>query len=227
MAVRSENGERLVAVFVLKVLFGHAEVFGEFLFRQIVNGSGKEEEAAVRLHPLVKDRLQRISRIVITTHESAIRIISKVGPLANPADRDHCLQYMTAVPLIFGDLVAEHYEDAFHAAHPLIDRLREKMEIVEEPRYSREYLEADKRSIANAVEVFFDDGSSTGQVAVEYPLGHRRRRAEGIPLLQEKFKANLATRFPPQRCQRIFDLCSHQASLEATPVNRFMDLLAI
>ena len=184
-------------------------------------------EAAVRLHPLVKDRLQRISRIVITTHESAIRIISKVGPLANPADRDHCLQYMTAVPLIFGDLVAEHYEDAFHAAHPLIDRLREKMEIVEEPRYSREYLEADKRSIANAVEVFFDDGSSTGQVAVEYPLGHRRRRAEGIPLLQEKFKANLATRFPPQRCQRIFDLCSHQASLEATPVNRFMDLLAI
>ena len=133
-------------------------------------------EAAVRLHPLVKDRLQRISRIVITTHESAIRIISKVGPLANPADRDHCLQYMTAVPLIFGDLVAEHYEDAFHAAHPLIDRLREKMEI-EEPRYSREYLEADKRSIANAVEVFFDDGSSTGQVAVEYPLGHRRRRA--------------------------------------------------
>lgn len=158
-------------------------------------------EAAVRLHPLVKDRLQRISRIVITTHESAIRIISKVGPLANPADRDHCLQYMTAVPLIFGDLVAEHYEDAFHAAHPLIDRLREKMEIVEEPRYSREYLEADKRSIANAVEVFFDDGSSTGQVAVEYPLGHRRRRAEGIPLLQEKFKANLATRFPPQRCQ--------------------------
>ena len=184
-------------------------------------------EAAVRLHPLVKDRLQRISRIVITTHESAIRIISKVGPLANPADRDHCLQYMTAVPLIFGDLVAEHYEDAFHAAHPLIDRLREKMEIVEEPRYSREYLEADKRSIANAVEVFFDDGSSTGQVAVEYPLGHRRRRAEGIPLLQEKFKANLATRFPPQRCQRIFDLCSHQASLEATPVNRFMNLLAI
>ncbi|HCR1359483.1 2-methylcitrate dehydratase [Pseudomonas aeruginosa] len=184
-------------------------------------------EAAVRLHPLVKDRLQRISRIVITTHESAIRIISKVGPLANPADRDHCLQYMAAVPLIFGDLVAEHYEDAFHAAHPLIDRLREKMEIVEEPRYSREYLEADKRSIANAVEVFFDDGSSTGQVAVEYPLGHRRRRAEGIPLLQEKFKANLATRFPPQRCQRIFDLCSHQASLEATPVNRFMDLLAI
>lgn len=181
-------------------------------------------EAAVRLHPQVKDRLHEIDRIVITTHESAIRIISKVGQLANPADRDHCIQYMTAVPLVFGTLVAEHYEDGFHAAHPLIDELRDKMVIVEDERYSREYLEADKRSIANAVQVFFKDGSSTEQVAVEYPIGHRRRRQEGIPLLEEKFKANLATRFPAQRSARIFALCKDQAALETTAVNRFMDL---
>ncbi|MNT30954.1 2-methylcitrate dehydratase [compost metagenome] len=168
-----------------------------------------------------------IDRIVITTHESAIRIISKVGPLANPADRDHCIQYMTAVPLAFGNLVAEHYEDDFPAAHPLIDELRDKMVIVEDERYTREYLEADKRSIANAVQVFFKDGSSTEQVAVEYPIGHRRRRLEGIPLLEEKFKANLATRFPAQRCARIFALCKDQAALEATAVNRFMDLWVI
>ncbi len=181
-------------------------------------------EAAVTLHPLVRNRLHEVERIVITTHESAIRIISKVGKLANAADRDHCIQYMTAVPLIFGDLVAEQYEDEFHAAHPLIDRLREKMEVVEDPRFTREYLEADKRSIANAVQVFFNDGSSTEQVVVEYPIGHRRRRAEGIPLLEEKFKANLATRFAGQRVNEIFALCKDQAALEATAVHRFVDL---
>ncbi|MDX1367396.1 2-methylcitrate dehydratase [Pseudomonas sp.] len=184
-------------------------------------------EAAVTLHPQVKDRLQQIGRIVISTHESAIRIISKVGQLANPADRDHCLQYMTAVPLAFGNLVAEHYEDDFHAANPIIDELRGKMEIVEDPRYSREYLEADKRSIANAVQVFFKDGSSTEKVEVEYPLGHRRRRAESIPLLEDKFKANLATRFSARRSAQIFALCKDQAALEATPVQRFMDLFVI
>ena len=118
-------------------------------------------EAAVILHPRVKDRLDEIDRIVITTHESAIRIISKQGDLANAADRDHCLQYMTAVPLIFGNLKAEHYEDGFHAENPVIDQLREKMEVVEDQRYTREYLEEDKRSIANAIQVFFKDGSST------------------------------------------------------------------
>ncbi|MFQ6571843.1 2-methylcitrate dehydratase [Pseudomonas sp. UM16] len=184
-------------------------------------------EAAVILHPQVRNRLHEIERIVITTHESAIRIISKVGQLANAADRDHCIQYMTAVPLIFGNLVAEQYEDEFHAAHPIIDRLREKMEIVEEPRFTREYLEADKRSIANAVQVFFNDGSSTEQVVVEYPIGHRRRRAEGIPLLEEKFKANLATRFAGQRVSEIFALCKDQAALEATAVHRFVDLFVI
>ncbi|MND26282.1 2-methylcitrate dehydratase [compost metagenome] len=181
-------------------------------------------EAAVRLHPQVRDRLQEIERIRIVTQESAIRIISKVGPLANAADRDHCIQYMTAVALAFGGLVAEHYEDDFHQANPIIDQLRGKMEIVEDPRYSREYLEPDKRSIANAVQVFFADGSSSVMEEVEYPIGHRRRRAEGIPLLEVKFKASLATRFAPQRCAQIVALCQDQAALEALAVERFVDL---
>jgi 2-methylcitrate dehydratase len=184
-------------------------------------------EAAVRLHPQVRDRLHAIKKIVIRTHESAIRIISKIGALANAADRDHCLQYMTAVPLVFGNLVAEHYEDDFHAVHPIIDELRNKMVVVEEPRYTAEYLQPDKRSIANAIQVFFADGSHTDEVAVEYPLGHRRRRAEGIPLLEDKFRANLATRFPVARSRHIFELCRNQARLESTPVNAFMDLLVI
>lgn len=184
-------------------------------------------EAAVTLHPQVKDRIDEIDRIVITTHESAIRIISKVGPLANAADRDHCLQYMAAVPLLFGNLVAEQYEDEFHAAHPEIDALREKMEIVEDKRYSAEYHAPDKRSIANAIQVFFKDGSSTEQVAVEYPIGHRRRRAEGIPLLEQKFRANLATRFPASRTTEIFELCKDAERLKKTPVHRFMDLMVI
>lgn len=184
-------------------------------------------EAAVRLHPDVKDRLDEIDRIVITTHESAIRIISKQGPLANSADRDHCLQYMTAVPLIFGNLTAEHYEDDFHANHPVIDQLRDRMEIVEDERYSREYLEPDKRSIANAVQVFFKNGSKTEQVAEEYPIGHRRRRKEGIPLLEKKFRANLATRFPPARVEQILSLCKDQSRLELTPVHEFIDRFVI
>lgn len=184
-------------------------------------------EASVILHPQVKDRLAEIEKIVIRTHESAIRIISKTGPLANAADRDHCLQYMVAVPLVFGDLIAEHYEDDFHEAHPIIDELREKMEVSEDKRFTAEYLEADKRSIANGLQVFFKDGSSTEEMVVEYPVGHRRRRAEGIPLLEDKFKANLATRFPSQRSEKIYNLCKDQAKLEATPVNRFMDLLVI
>ncbi len=184
-------------------------------------------EAAVRLHPLVARRLGDIARIVIHTHESAIRIISKAGPLANPADRDHCLQYMVAVPLAFGDLVAEHYEDAFHQAHPIIDVLRDKMEVLEEPRYSREYLEPAKRSIANALQIFFTDGTSTERVEIEYPVGHRRRRAEGIPLLKQKFLTNLRTRFPGRRCQQIVFRCENQERLEATSVTEFMELFVI
>ena len=184
-------------------------------------------EASVQLHPEVKDRLSEIEKIVIHTHESAIRIISKSGPLNNPADRDHCLQYMTAVPLAFGNLVAEDYEDSFHAANPIIDELREKMEIHENPTYSREYLEPEKRSIANAMQVFFKDGSSTERVEINYPVGHRRRREEGIPLLEEKFKVNLATRFPAKRSAKIFELCKDQKALEQTAVNDFMDLFVI
>ncbi|MEX1197021.1 MAG: 2-methylcitrate dehydratase [Pseudohongiellaceae bacterium] len=184
-------------------------------------------EAAVRLHPEVKNRLNEIEKIAITTHESAIRIISKSGPLNNPADRDHCLQYMTAVPLIFGNLVAEHYEDSFHESHPIIDELREKMVIEEDERYTRDYMEPDKRSIANALQIFFKDGTHTEKVEIEYPVGHRRRREEGIPLLEDKFRNNLATRFPAKRAERIFELCKDQKRLEAMPVNEFMDLLVI
>jgi len=184
-------------------------------------------EAAVTLHPQVKDRLDEIDRIVITTHESAIRIISKQGALANAADRDHCLQYMTAVPLIFGSLIAEHYEDDFHKAHPEIDQLRDVMEVVEEPRYTREYLEADKRSIANAVQVFFKDGTSTDQVAVEYPIGHRRRREEGMPELEVKFANNLATRFPKFQCEKIISVCKDRSGLERMPVNEFNALFVM
>ncbi|MFN7035777.1 MAG: bifunctional 2-methylcitrate dehydratase/aconitate hydratase, partial [Bellilinea sp.] len=139
-------------------------------------------EAAFQLHPLVRDRLNEIEKVVITTHESAIRIIDKRGPLYNPADRDHCIQYMTAVGLIYGELTARHYEDAV-AADPRIDALREKMEVVENPQFSKDYLDSAKRSIANAVQIFFQDGSHTDQVVVEYPIGHRRRRDEGVPLL--------------------------------------------
>ncbi len=184
-------------------------------------------EAAVTLHPQVRDRIDAIERIEITTHESAIRIISKSGALANPADRDHCLQYMTAVPLLFGELAAEHYEDDFHAAHPEIDRLRECMEVKEDERYSRDYLDPDKRSIANAVQVFFRDGSGTERVEVEYPIGHRRRRDEGIPALEEKFRHNLATRFPAARCETILALCRDGEGLRAMPVHELVDRFVI
>ena len=184
-------------------------------------------EAAVQLHPQIKDRINKIKKIVIHTHESAIRIISKVGPLNNPADRDHCLQYMTAVPLIFGNLVAEHYEDDFHKSNPMIDQLRDKMEIIEDPKYSREYLEPEKRSIANALQIYFDDGSHTEKVEINYPVGHKRRRQEGIPLLEQKFEENLATLFPQERCQKITKLLKSQSELESTTVDNFMELLAI
>ena len=184
-------------------------------------------EGSVKLHAAVKDRIDQIARIEITTHESAIRIISKVGPLANFADRDHCLQYMIAVPLLYGNLIAEHYEDDFHKGDPRIDQLREKMEIKEDKRYSKEYHDSDKRSIANAIQIFFKDGTSTERVETEYPVGHRRRRVEGIPLLEKKFYANLQTRFPDQRCQAIMALCLDQKTLEATPVNEFAELFAI
>lgn len=184
-------------------------------------------EAAVILHPQIKDKIEQIERIELTTHESAIRIISKVGKLANAADRDHCLQYMAAVPLLMGNLVAEHYEDEFHNNHPEIDRLRDKMVVIEDARYSAEYHEPEKRSIANAIQVFFNDGSSTEKVEVEYPIGHRRRREQGIPLLESKFKANLTTRFPANRSEKILGICMNADDLKAMPVHRFMDEFVI
>ncbi len=180
-------------------------------------------EAAVTLHPEIKDKLEEIERIQISTHESAIRIISKEGALNNPADRDHCLQYMTAIGLLKGDLVAEDYEDDV-ASDPRVDQLREKMVIEEDERYTKEYLESDKRSIANAIQIFFQDGSSTDKIEVEYPIGHRRRREQGIPLLVEKFERNLATQFSNERCNAIQSLCSNQEDLESTSVIDFMEL---
>ena len=183
-------------------------------------------ECALKLHPRVRDRLDDINKIVITTHESAIRIIDKKGPLSNPADRDHCIQYMTAIGLIKGNLTAADYEDDV-ANDPRVDALRARMECVENKQYSRDYLDPDKRSIANAVQVFFKDETKTENVAVEYPVGHRRRRKEGVPLLEAKFKANLARRFPEKQRQVILSLCQNQKQLEATPVNEFIDLFMI
>ena len=181
-------------------------------------------EAAVTLHSEVKDRVNDIQKIVISTHESAIRIISKEGHLNNPADRDHCIQYMTAVGLLKGNLIAEDYEDDV-AGDPRIDLLRSKMVIKEDKRYSQEYLEEDKRSIANAVQIFFEDGSSSEKVEVEYPIGHQRRREESIPLLIEKFKNNLLTQFSESRSEVILNLCLDESKLESTVVSDFMELM--
>jgi 2-methylcitrate dehydratase len=183
-------------------------------------------ECAIKLHDQVKDRLEEIEKITLFTQEPAIRIISKTGPLYNPADRDHCLQYMVAIGLIFGELTAEHYEDSV-AADPRIDALRDKMEVVEDKRYSREYYDPDKRSIANAVQIHFSDGSSSEKVEVEYPIGHRRRRAEGFPAVEAKFKDCLATRFPPKQVEAIMTLCLDQERLEKTAVNDFMGMFVI
>lgn len=182
-------------------------------------------EAAVRLHPEVAGRLGEIERIEIATHESAVRIIDKTGPLHNPADRDHCMQYIVAVGLIHGTLTADHYEDAA-AADPRIDDLRAKTVLTEEPRYSRDYLDPAKRSIASAVRVRFADGTATDPVEVEYPVGHRMRREEGLPLLAEKFRTNVATRFPRARADRIADHCLDHAAFTALTVPEFLELVA-
>ena len=182
-------------------------------------------EAAVSLHSEIKDRINEIESIEITTHESAIRIISKVGELNNPADRDHCLQYMVAIGLLKGNLVAEDYEDDV-AKDPRVDELREKMIINEDKRYSKEYLEADKRSIANRIKVHFKDGTATNEVEVEYPIGHKRRRKEGIPILEKKFKDNLSITYDESKSNEIFELCMDQRKLEETSVADFQQLLS-
>jgi 2-methylcitrate dehydratase len=181
-------------------------------------------ECAMQLHPRVRDRLADIERITIRTHESAIRIIDKKGPLANPADRDHCIQYMVAVPLIHGRLTAADYEDGV-AADPRIDALREKIVCVEDKRFSADYLDPQRRSIANAMTVEFNDGSRTPEIVVEYPIGHRSRRSEGIPLLIEKFRTNVARRFAGEQQQAILDVALDAARVAAMPVHAFVDLM--
>ena len=183
-------------------------------------------ECAMQLHPTVKDRINEIKHIRIRTHEAAIRIIDKKGPLSNPADRDHCIQYMVAVPLIFGRLTAADYEDKI-AADPRIDQLRKKITCVEDKRFTRDYHDPKKRSIANALTVEFKDGSKLKEVVCEYPIGHKRRRAEGMPILVEKFKTNLARRFSPKQQKAILEICMDPARLEAMPVNAFVDLFVV
>jgi 2-methylcitrate dehydratase len=183
-------------------------------------------ECAMQLHPHVKERLSDIAKITLRTHESAIRIIDKRGPLANPADRDHCIQYMVAVPLIHGRLTAADYEDNV-AADPRIDQLREKMVCVEDKAFSKDYHDPDRRSIANGITIELKDGTKLKEVVVEYPIGHRRRRKEGLPVLVEKFRTNLARRFPAKQQAAILDVALDAAKLEAMPVHEFVDLMVI
>jgi 2-methylcitrate dehydratase len=167
-----------------------------------------------------------IKKITIRTHEACIRIIDKKGPLDNPADRDHCIQYMVAVPILFGRLTSGDYEDAI-ASNPAIDALREKIVCVEDPAFTRDYHDPEKRSIANALTVEFSDGSKLAEVVCEYPIGHKRRRQDGIPLLEAKFRINLARQFPSRQQQKILEVSLDQKKLEAMPVNEYVDLYVI
>lgn len=183
-------------------------------------------ECAIQLHPHVKDKLEQIEKIILTTQESAIRIISKSGPLHNFADRDHCLQYMVAVALLQGDLKADYYENDF-ALNPNIDKLRDKMIVEEDKQFSIDYLDADKRSIANSIQIFFKDGTHTNKVTIEYPVGHHRRREEGIPLMFKKFEENAATLYQPKQVEQMLALFKDKIALENMPVNQFMDMFAL
>lgn len=180
-------------------------------------------ECAMRLHPQVKDKLEQVEKIVIETQEPGARIIDKTGPLDNPADRDHCIQYMVAIPLIHGRLTAEDYEDAV-AADPRVDKLRSKMEVRENGKFTKDYYDPAKRYIGNAIQVSFKGGAKTERVEVEFPIGHRRRRAEGIPVLVNKFEKAIAGRLSVRQCAAINALCGDQKELEATPVTEFMSL---
>ena len=183
-------------------------------------------ECAMQLHAQVAGRLDQIERIEIETQEAGARIIDKTGPLANYADRDHCIQYMVAVPLIFGRLTAEDYGDAV-AADARIDALRAKMTVCENPQFTRDYFDPDKRYIGNAVQVFFKDGSHTAKISIDYPIGHRKRRNQGIPVLLRKFEGALRSRLSRQRADRILEVCSSMERFDAMPVHRFMDLFAV
>ena len=186
-------------------------------------------EAAVTLHAQLKKAgktVDDIEKITIRTHEACIRIIDKQGPLNNEADRDHCIQYMVAVPLIFGNLTAANYEDSF-AADPRIDKLRARIVCVEDTQFTADYHDPDKRSIANALTVQFKDGKKLKEVVVEYPIGHKRRRKDGIPLLEAKFRTNLARQFPPKQQEAILAVSLDQKALESMPVHTYVDLYVI
>lgn len=186
-------------------------------------------ECALQLHPDhinkidTLEKINHIDRIEITTHESAIRIIDKTGPLNNPADRDHCIQYMATVGLIKGNLTAQDYEDAV-AQDPRIDALRAKMQCIENKQFTQDYLDPSKRSIANALQIFYQDGTHSEKITVEYPIGHRRRRAEGIPELIKKFSKNLNREFDPEHAAKLLNLNLDYEKLAATPVNEYVDL---
>ncbi len=183
-------------------------------------------ECALRLHPQVATRLDQVERVVIETQEAGRRIIDKTGPLANYADRDHCLQYMVAVPLIFGHLEADDYGDA-RAADPRIDRLRNLMIVKENPQFTRDYLDPGRRFIGNAVQVFFADGSRSERVAIDYPVGHRRRRAEGIPLLMAKCEAALRGHLPAAQADRLLELAATPEHLDRLAVDELMGLCRV
>jgi 2-methylcitrate dehydratase len=181
-------------------------------------------EAAMTLHPAVRDRVDEIERVVIETQEPGVRIIDKTGPLANPADRDHCIQYMVAVPLLFGRLTAEDYENNV-ASDPRIDALRAKMQVTENVTFTQDYYAPDKRYIGNAVQVFFRDGSSTARVQVDFPIGHRKRRAEGMPVLVRKFETSVDAHFSPKQAEKIKTLFGRHKELDALPVNELLAAL--
>jgi 2-methylcitrate dehydratase len=183
-------------------------------------------ECAMQLHGEVAGRLDDIEKIVIETQEAGCRIIDKTGPLANYADRDHCIQYMVAVPLIFGRLVASDYGDEV-AADPRIDALREKMQVRENPQFTRDYFDPDKRYIGNAIQVFFKDGSHTAKVSIDYPIGHRKRRAEGIPVLLDKFESALRGHLPAAQVAAILDACARAETFDAMPISRVLDLFTL
>ena len=183
-------------------------------------------EAAMVLHEAVKDRLDDIEKILIETQEAGVRIIDKTGPLDNPADRDHCIQYMTAVPMIFGRLSAADYEDDI-ASDPRIDTLRDKMEVTENEGFTKDYFDAEKRYIGNALQVFFKDGSSTERVSIDFPIGHRQRRTEGMPVLIRKFETSISPKLKSGQWKVLNALCADPEKLAATTVDDFMALLVV
>lgn len=179
-------------------------------------------ECALHLHPFVKNKLDQIDKIQVKTQNAAMRIISKTGPLHNPADRDHCLEYMIAIPLIYGELTAEYYEDHI-ASNPMINLLRSKMDVSESEQFSKDYLDPEKRSIGNAIQIIFKDGTKTDMVSIEYPIGHKRRRAEGIPLLMDKFQKAVVAHYPKKQAEKIIALCHDCEKLSTMPIHLFFD----